>query len=371
LAVASNQFLIEVEHSSPPSAARILIVDDEPLIREILARKLSSLGYECECCENGNQALELLSRHPHDLVLTDVKMPGMNGLELLRHIRIRFPSSAVILVSSMYDLDVAVDTLKDGAYDFIRKPFRLGELTLSVSRALQRRSMILEHQAYQRSLENQVENRTQELRRALDTLHHTYHATLISLGTALDSREPDTRGHSVRVASYACRLAREMAVGGEELRILEQGALLHDIGKIGVPDSILKKRGRLTDLEWRLVKKHPEIGYRILSGIKFLRPATTLVLHHQERFDGSGYPAGLKGTEISLGARIFSVVDTLDCMTSPRIFQDATSFEEARDEIVRVSGSQLDPEIVGVFLGIPLSEWKEIRALSADVEVHA
>jgi putative nucleotidyltransferase with HDIG domain len=344
-------------------------VDDEPLIREILTRKLSSLGYECESCENGREALDRLHESSHELVISDITMPEMDGLALHREIRERHPSSALIFITAKQDVALAVDSFKDGAYDFIRKPFRLGEVTLSVSRALERRSVILRHQAYQRSLEQQVENRTRQLRQALQTLHQTYLSTLLSLGTALDSREPDNRGHSVRVASYARRLGTQLGLDAEQLRILEHGALLHDIGKIGVPDSILRKRGPLTRLEWEVIKRHPDIGYRILSGIGFLSQAAKVVLHHQERFDGSGYPSGFVGDEISLGARIFAVVDTLDCMTSTRVFQEATTFEAAREEIVRVSGSQLDPDVVNAFLQVPLQEWKEIRALTLDAEV--
>jgi putative nucleotidyltransferase with HDIG domain len=253
-----------------------------------------------------------------------------------------------------------VDSLKDGAYDYILKPFSLQEVSVVVARALEKRRLLLENRRYQEILEAQVASRTQQLRDALDLLRETYHSTLLALGTALDSRDADTDGHSLRVTLYTKRLARQIGVSGQELKIIEQAALLHDIGKIGIPDELLSKPGRLTEDEWVLMRKHPEIGFRILSKIGLLKDAAKIVLQHQERYDGTGYPAGLAGDGIVLGARIFAVADTLDCMTTNRPFQKATTFEAARDEIIRVSGTQLDPRIVQKLLEIPLEEWKKV-----------
>jgi putative nucleotidyltransferase with HDIG domain len=210
-------------------------------------------------------------------------------------------------------------------------------------------------------LESQVAGRTQQLKQALDVLEQTYRSTLMALSAALDSREPDSDGHSLRVTLYTIRLAQELGVSPAQSRIIEQGALLHDIGKIGIPDHLLHKPAKLTQQEWVCMRRHSDIGFRILSGIKFLQSAAELVYQHQERYDGSGYPAGLKGEQISLGARIFSVADTLDGMTSARPFLSAMTFEEARDRIARLAGTLLDPEIVKVFLKIPLDDWREIR----------
>jgi putative nucleotidyltransferase with HDIG domain len=204
-------------------------------------------------------------------------------------------------------------------------------------------------------------NRTRQLNGALDVLRNTYRSTLIALGTALDSRDADLDGHSLRVTLYTARIARQFDVAEADIRVIEQGALLHDIGKIGIPDSLLRKPTKLTEAEWTLMRKHPEIGWRILSGIEFLKDARELVLQHQERYDGTGYPAGLSGENINLGARIFAVADTLDCVTSHRPFQAAVSFEAAREEIIRVAGTQLDPWIVDAFLQVPLEEWIQVR----------
>ncbi|HYK88536.1 MAG TPA: HD domain-containing phosphohydrolase [Acidobacteriota bacterium] len=350
-----------VSNGVPALPAKILIVDDEVIIREILARKLSSLGYVCECCENGCEAIDRLTANEYDLLLADVMMPGIGGVALLKEaLRIR-SDIAVILVTSVVDLELVVDSLKHGAYDYITKPFSLEDVSISVSRALEKRRLVIENRIYQRTLEEQVAYRTQQLKEALDILQNTYHSTLMALGTALDSRDADTAGHSLRVTLYTTRLVRCLGLREHDLRPIQQGAALHDIGKIGVPDDLLRKPGKLSEDEWVLMRKHPLIGYRILSGSKFLQGAAQLVLHHHERYDGTGYPAGLSGDGISLGARVFSVADTLDCMTSNRPFRLATSFETARDEIVRFSGTQFDPKIVEAFLSLPLEEWKSLR----------
>lgn len=345
-----------------PQAARILVVDDEALICDLLVRRLSTIGYSCRSCSSGAEAMEELRRQDYDLMLADILMPGMEGTTLLREALRASPDLAVILVTGVADIGTAVDAIKLGAYDYITKPFRLDQVVVSVNRALERRRLRMENRRYQQSLVEQVARRSVQLREAIETLRLTYDSTLQALSTALDSREADSAGHSVRIMRYARRIAREMGLGERDVHALEQAALLHDIGKIGVPDDLLLKPGKLTPDEWQVMRQHPEIGSRILSGIKFLREAAEIVLRHQERFDGTGYPGGLRGQEIVLGARILAVADTLECMTSDRPFQAATTFEAARDEIARVAGSQLDPEIVRIFLRIPLEEFRALRA---------
>jgi response regulator RpfG family c-di-GMP phosphodiesterase len=339
-------------------AIRILIVEDESLIRDVLARKLATLGYACESCENGKDALKLLSCRKFDLVLANVLISEVDGAPFLKEALRIHPDIAVILVTSVVDIEVAVDSLKDGAYDFITKPFSLEEVSISVSRALEKRRLLLENRNYQRTLEERVASRTSQLKEALGVLEHTYHSTLVALSKALDSRDADSDGH-------ATQLARQLGMKDSEIKIIEQGVLLHDIGKIGIPDALLRKQGELTSGEWELMKKHPEIGYRILSSIKFLRGAAQLVLHHHERYDGHGYPQGLKGDAIDPGARIFAIADALDDLTSTRPFQSAISIEDALPEIERMSGAQLDPAFVNEFLKIPASRWIRIREETA------
>ena len=347
--------------SSVLRPARILIADDEAIVRDVLERKLVSLGYACESCTNGREALNLLIRRKFDLVLADVLMPEMEGATLLKEALRISPDIAVVLVTSIVNIEVAVDSLKDGAYDYITKPFSLEEVSISVSRALEKRRLLLENRNYQRTLEERVASRTRQLQEALRVLEHTYHSTLVALSKALDSRDADSDGHSLRVTVYARRLAQQIGLSEIEIRTLERGVLLHDIGKIGIPDELLRKPGQLSHSEWLLMQKHPEIGYRILSSIKFLKEAAQLVLHHHEQYDGNGYPQRLNGTQINLGARVFSIADALDDLTINRPFQAAISFEDAIRKIKEMSGSHLDPALVNEFLKVPVAEWKALR----------
>jgi putative two-component system response regulator len=351
-------------------SARILVVDDELFVREILVRKLQALGYVCDSSADGRTALKALSEHPYDLLLTDIMMPEMNGVDLIKEATKVCPELAVILVTSVIDLEVAIDALKLGAYDYITKPFSLEEVTIAVARAIEKRKLVIANLKYQETLEEQVASRTRQLREALDALQSSYHSTLVALGTALDSRDADKGCHSYRVTLYSTRIARQMGLGHKEIRSIEQGALLHDIGKIGVPDDLLRKPERLTDSEWALMRRHPEIGFRILSGIKFLQGAAQIVLQHHERYDGLGYPKGLDCENIIIGARIFALADAFDSMTSDRPFQVACSFEAGREEIRRCAGRQFDPGVVEAFLQIPMEEWQEIRrTVSAKMDV--
>ncbi len=351
-------------------SARILIVDDEVFVREILVRKLRALGYVCDSCEDGPSALKILHEQAYDLLLTDIMMPEMSGVDLIKEAAKVRPELAVILVTSVIDLEVAVDALKLGAYDYITKPFSLEEVTVAVARALEKRKLVIDNVKYQETLEEQVASRTRQLREALDVLQASYHSVLVALGTALDSRDADTGCHSYRVTLYSTRIARQLALNHREIRSIEQGALLHDIGKIGVPDDLLRKPDRLTDAEWAMMRRHPEIGFRILSGIKFLQGAAQIVLQHHERYDGLGYPKGLSSDSVAIGARIFALADAFDSMTSDRPFQVACSFEAGREEIRRCAGKQFDPRVVEAFLFIPMEELKEIRrAVSSRMEV--
>jgi putative two-component system response regulator len=346
--------------------ASILIVDDEVIVREVLARKLASLGYTCQSCESGQAAFDLLENKQFDLVLADVLMPKIESAAFLKKTMSLCPDAAVIFVASVVDIETAVDSLKDGAYDYITKPFSLEEVSIGVTRALEKRRLLIDNRNYQRVLEEQVASRTRQLQEALRVLEHTYHSTLVALSRALDSRDANSDGHSLRATLYAKRLAKKLGLNDADTRIIEHGVLLHDIGKIGIPDGLLRKQDPLSEEELLLVRQHPEIGYRILSSIKFLKGAAKLVLHHHERYDGKGEPQGLKGDEIDLGARIFAVAGALDYLTSNHPSQPAIGFEDAMKEIERMSGVQLDPALTKAFLEIPASEWKEIRREIAD-----
>lgn len=344
----------------PTERNRILIVDDEPDIRSILVQHLSK-DAECMTAHSGFDALNKLKHHQFSLVISDIMMPGMTGIELLRFIRKRDLETAVIMVTGVRDINTAVDALRMGASDFITKPFDLPSIRRAVARALERRQLLMANRFYREELERKVRERTLELNGALREIEESYKITLEALVTALDAREHETQAHSQRVREYSLTLARELGLAGEELVQIGRGALLHDVGKIGVPDSILLKPEKLTAEEWAVMKKHPGIGYEILQGIGFLSSAAEIVLAHQERWDGKGYPKGLVGAEIPLGARVFAVVDTVDAMTSDRPYRKAMSFETAQEEVRRCSGSQFDPRVVNAFLGLPLELWKNIH----------
>jgi putative nucleotidyltransferase with HDIG domain len=342
--------------------SRILIVDDEAPIRALLGEHLQQVGYEVTLAPDGASAMETLSRGQYDLVLSDVRMPGMSGLELLAEVTRSHPDVGVLMLTACEDLTLAVNAMRIGALDYILKPFRLSEITVSVQEALERRRNQLEQTQRMRLLEETVNERTIELRRMLDRLHDASEITLEALVAALDAREHETKAHSKRVSEYTLYLARELSVDASMLDVIRRGAMLHDIGKIGIPDSILLKPGKLTEGEWVEMQKHPNIGHWILGGIEPLNPASDIVLSHHERYDGTGYPRKLAGSEIPLGARIFSVADTLDVMTSNRPYRKALSYEQARAEIARFSGVQFDPEVVKCFLRVPLDIWTGIRA---------
>src|SRR5216684_8275608 len=303
--------------------SRILIVDDEAPIRALLGEHLRQEGYQVTLAHNGATALEALTKAEFELVLTDVRMPGMNGLELLAEIIRTRPGVGVLMLTACEDLTLAVNAMRIGALDYILKPFRLSEITVSVQEALERRRNQLEQTQRLQLLEETVNERTVELRRMLDRLHDASEITLEALVAALDAREHETQAHSKRVSEYTLYLAREMSVDAAQLDVIRRGAMLHDIGKIGISDTILLKPGKLTDDEWVDMQKHPQIGYWILDGIEALKPASEVVLSHHERHDGTGYPRKLRANAIPLGARIFSVTDCLDVMTSDRPYRKA------------------------------------------------
>ncbi|OLD63665.1 MAG: hypothetical protein AUI47_08495 [Acidobacteria bacterium 13_1_40CM_2_68_5] len=358
-----------------PDSINILIVDDDPVIRDLLAEGLSGSGYRCETACNGAESLRKLRAGSFELVVSDIDMPAMDGVQLLQEIKKTHPDTEIIMLTGVVDVDTAIQSMRLGAYDYLTKPFNLAEVRITVERALEKRRLIRENREYQRTLEARVAERTAELIRKnreveelFDRLKSSYQTTLETLATALDTRDTETLGHSLRVASYTVAVARRMGVVEPELTDIYRGALLHDVGKIGIPDAILRKPDKLTPEEWVEMRKHPEIGYRILQGINFLEVAREIVLSHQETYDGSGYPRGLKGKDIPLGARVFSVVDTLDAMTSDRPYRKAAPYEAARSEILRFSGTQFDPDVVKVFLEIPDEEWAEIhRRVMRDV----
>lgn len=350
-------------------AERVLVVDDEDSIREIVCSMLNSAGYDCTPAASGWDALALLeSGEDFSLALSDMMMPGIDGLTLLERLKERQPDIPVIMVTAVHDISVALGSIRNGAYDYLLKPFEREQLLATVRRALENRRLRLENREYQMNLEALVEKKTEQLRgtmgdlkRAMGDLERSYDITLQALGDALDLKDAETEGHSKRVTAYTIAIAKRVGVDEDKLKVIARGAFLHDIGKMAIPDAILRKPGPLTDEERAIMREHCYRGYQIVKRIPFLQEAADIVYSHQECYDGSGYPRGLRGDEIPLGSRIFAIADTLDAITSDRPYRKAQSFRAAKNEIMRYAGTQFDPDIVRIFVGMPESFWDGLR----------
>ena len=333
--------------------ARILIVDDETSVRDILSRKLTKEGYRCTVASDGPSALKNLRVYQFELVLLDINMPGKSGTSVLKQIVDNYKDVAVIMITALSDVQTAIDTMRRGAYDYIIKPIDLSTLIFSIEKALERRSLIVENNDYQLHLEEKVKRQTEKIR-------DTFLNSIESLVYALEAKDNYTSGHSYRVTTIAVAIANEMNMPKEHIEKIRLAGLIHDIGKIGVKESILNKPGKLTDEEYKHVMSHSEIGERIISPIIEDKEILDLVRHHHERYDGKGYPDGLsakkvhQGTMISdlskerlsLGARILAVADAYDAMTSERPYRASMSPEEACAELEKAREKQFDPDVI-------------------------
>ena len=340
---------------------KVLVVDDEPSMRSFLVQALEPMAALVAEAGDAESALEAIESGDFDLVVSDMYMPGASGMELLTMAKHSQWDVGFILITGRPEIDQLISALRLQVSDFLVKPFNLGELNDSLRRSYQRFIATRAARHYQASLENSVHQRTLDLQSALLNVESNYQDTLEALVAALDSREHETYAHSFRVRTYTVQLARKLGYPPALLPQLEQAALLHDIGKVAVRDSILLKPGKLTEDEWGEMKTHTIEGERILRRVSFLRPAAHIIRHHHERFDGKGYPDGIAKDEIPLGARIFAFADTLDAMTSDRPYRKAPGWEAAYEEIERCTGTQFDPEIAKHFLGTPLETWRNTR----------
>jgi putative two-component system response regulator len=346
--------------SLPINAARLLIADDDVGVRGVLRDFLSG-EYECESVGSAEEALAILGRGEFRLVISDISMRGMSGIELIPHVLKLSPDTLIIMVSGSQDVESAVGAMRAGAFDFILKPFDLEHVEMAVRRALEHQRLLESKRRYETYLERMIAQRTSELDGALQSLEGAYRTTLRALVTALETRDAETHGHSERVMSFSLRLGREMNLCDEELTSLEFGSLLHDVGKIGVPDAVLRKPAPLTEPEWYEMRKHPLHGEQILGGIEFLEGASRVVAQHHEKWDGTGYPVGLRGEEIDLNARIFAVADAFDAITSDRVYRVGRSYESAARELEEWAGRQFDPSVVEAFRRVPPEEWEALR----------
>jgi putative two-component system response regulator len=323
--------------------ARVLVVDDEPNIRMVLLRALSTGEYQLREASSAETALEMYRAHGADVILSDLQMPGMSGIDLLRRVKELDEAVGFVILTGAGTMQDTIEALRLQADEYLLKPFNLEEVSIAVERALRHRRLVLENRFYQNHLEARVAEQSEQL-------ENMFVEALLSLANAIEARDGYTRGHVERVTSYAVSTGTQMALSPEQLRTLWVGALLHDVGKIGVPDQILRKPGKLTAEEYAVMKRHPSIGAAIMERSSFLRPALLGVLHHQERWDGSGYPFGLCGEEIALEGRILSVADTYDAIVTTRPYRGMRASGDAVAELQRCAGTQFDPNVVAAFV---------------------
>lgn len=322
------------------------MIDDETEIVAFIRELLTHRGYEVTGTSDPRQALTVFQSFLPDVCILDFRMPYLSGSMLLDSIKAADSSVEVIFLTAQDETSLAVDLMKRGAIDFLLKPVELNQLSLSVARACEHRRLVKENEAYRLHLERLVAEKTKALNEALSTLTEVHSATLDALSLALDFRDQSTSGHSRRVADLTAGAARSMGVSGPPLIQIEHGALLHDIGKLKIPDSILWKPSSLDSEEWKTMRKHAEFGYEFLRNLEWLRDAADIVYAHHEKFDGSGYPRGLSGEQIPFGARVFAIVDTVDAMIYKRPYNNPVTFRQSSVEVRRCSGTQFDPSLV-------------------------
>jgi putative two-component system response regulator len=321
-------------------AIQILVVDDETQIRDILQRGLSQAGYGCLTAADAEEALRILSSLSVDLVITDISMPGLSGIELMRIVKEKYASDVIVMTGFPEDLSYE-EVIGKGASDFIQKPIGIMEMILRVKRVIRERALI----ATQYHI-------TQQLQASVDSLKRAMEQTVNALATAMEKRDPYTVGHQQRVAKLACTMAQEMGFGRDEVEGIRIAGLLHDIGKISIPTDILNKPGRISQYEYMLIQEHPQSGYEILKDIRFEQPIVEIILQHHERVNGSGYPHGLKGKKIIPEARIMAVADVVEAMASHRPYRPSLGIDKALEEITRNRGVLYEPRSVDACLAL-------------------
>jgi putative two-component system response regulator len=328
----------------------ILIVDDEKMICTVLSQRLTSEGYSCVTAHNGKDALNLFYKGKFSLIISDIRMPEMDGLELLQNVKAVRPTMMFIIMTAYPEIEVAVEAIHLGANDFLIKPFDMDLAVFSVKKALEQKKMEEELESYHKNLKKLVEERTVKLQQAYYTLKKAYFDSVKVLAEAIDAKDTYTRGHSDRVRRMSLQIAISLGFTKERIEVLEYGALLHDIGKIGIKDEILSKPGPLSPEEYQTIQQHPLIGVKIVEGIEFFKDKIPMIRSHHEHFDGRGYPDGLAGEAIPLEARIIAVPDAFDAMVSLRPHRTAMSLEDILSEMEKYKGKQFDPNILEIFL---------------------
>ena len=341
----------------------LLLINENSKITDHLDNLLGA-EYACDKAFSAETAFARMRENDYSVVLCSASLPSINQLEMVRHIQSVSPNSVLIMLGGEDSGDAAVKAFRAGAFDFLRLPLELDEVAAAVARAAEHYELRSLKDSYQFHMESLAAERATEIDKALEEVESSYRITLKALVQALETRDFETHGHSERVVTFSLRLGHELGLDKDALRDLELGALLHDIGKIGVPDAVLRKPAKLNEEEWVKMRLHPLHGQQILRNIKFLEGAARIVSQHHEQWDGSGYPYGLRGEDIDIGARIFSVVDAFDAMISDRVYRKGRPYKDALEELERCSGSQFDPLIVEAFKNIPKEDWEILRERS-------
>jgi putative two-component system response regulator len=345
---------------TPPPQERLLVVDDEEQIRTLLTRLLTAQGYECVTAESAAEARRVLRETPIALVLSDVNMPGESGIDLTREVLGQYPDTAVVMVTGMDDRRYAEIAIELGAYGYVLKPFKPNELIINVGNALRRRTLEIENRGHRERLEQTVLERTSALRDTIARLESSEgelrrlrEETIRRLSWAAEFRNQETGEHIVRMSLYCTLLARLAGLDTDRAEMIRVAAPMHDVGKIGVPDRILLKPGRLDPDERKVMEGHTEMGHRILagSGVELLDLAALMALTHHERIDGAGYPSGLVGDAIPIEGRICAVADVFDALTSDRVYRPAFQPDEARTIMLEGRGTQFDAHLLDLFFG--------------------
>jgi putative two-component system response regulator len=341
----------------------LLIVEPDSEKRNLLCTYFKK-GVECDSVESLDEAVNAVALHEYSVVLAPIMPPDLSGLELIPKLEKLSPNTVAIFTSEIESAGNTVKAYRAGAFDVVQMPMSLQKLETAIERAFLQYEMRSLRDRYRNQIESEVSLRTFELEQTLEEIERSYRMTLSAVIKALEKRELETEGHNERMITFSLRLGYELGLDKDSIRDLELGTLLHDVGKINISDDILNKAERLNMTEWSAMKRHPTLGHDILRGIPFLEGAAQIVAEHHECWDGSGYPYGLRGEEISIGARILSVVDAFDAMISDRVYRKGRSYDEAVAEMERFSGTQFDPMIVEAFKNIPREDWEFLHERS-------
>jgi len=362
---AAKDDIVDMDLAIPPLVPRFIVVEDDEAIRKLVVHYIRSRYTECAAAGDLASARRMLAETHFDIMLLDLTLTDGCGTELLEERGLLGPEGVVVVTTGQQELQTAIEVIRRGAFDYVIKPFHKAAFEERLDKAVQEWRSRVRGRYYRLHLEGLLTAMTEKLVNTTERIETVYDMTVSALGSALDLRDPETHEHCRRVADNSLRLGAVLGLNDQELKNMRWSAYLHDIGKIGVPQHILTKPTKLTEEEWKQIKEHPLLGFRMMSSIEFLKDATDVVLYHHEKYDGSGYPYGLKGECIPLPARVFAVIDAMDAMLNDRPYRKAQPYAALKNELIRESGRHFDPAVVKAFLAIPESSWRYSRSEAA------